>query len=94
MRVIDADTLLERIAGIKDPDMLTIGKVAGIIGTQPTVIREEVYQQGRAETIDDCKAILKSHHMLRTAEDDYVPSVEVPFYTGLWKAFEKLKEQK
>ena len=36
MRLIDADTLKERIASIKNPDMLTIGKVGGTIDTQPT----------------------------------------------------------
>lgn len=36
MRLIDADALLDRIASINNPDMLTIGKVVGTIDTQPT----------------------------------------------------------
>lgn len=36
MRLIDADALMERIASINNPDMLTIGKVVGMIDTQPT----------------------------------------------------------
>lgn len=36
MRLIDADALMERIASINNPDMLTIGKVVGTIDTQPT----------------------------------------------------------
>lgn len=36
MRLIDADALIEKIASINHPDMLTIGKVVGTIDTQPT----------------------------------------------------------
>ncbi len=47
----------------------------------------------RAEAIDGCKTILKLHHMFRTCEDDFNAKIEVPFYTGLWKKFDQLKEQ-
>lgn len=47
----------------------------------------------RADAIDDCKTILKSHHMFRTCEDDYNAKIEAPFYKRLWKSFEQLKGQ-
>lgn len=50
------------------------------------------FRKGRADAIDDCKTILKAHHMRRTYADDFVPRVEIPFYRGLWERFNELKE--
>lgn len=55
---------------------------------------ERGYKKGRADAIDECKTILKAHHMFRTCEDDYIPKIERPFYQNLWNRFEQLKEQK
>lgn len=43
------------------------------------------------KTIDECKQILKTCHMIRTMEDDFVSKVEIPFYKKLWKKFDELK---
>jgi hypothetical protein len=56
-------------------------------------LEREHDKQIRADAIDDCKTILKSHHMFRTCEDDYNAKIEAPFYKRLWKSFEQLKEQ-
>lgn len=38
MRLIDADSLMDRITELPDDvDMITIGRVIGLIDTQPTV---------------------------------------------------------
>lgn len=52
MRLIDADALMEKIASISNPDMLTIGKVVGIIDTQPTAYDiDEVVKKLKGLTI-------------------------------------------
>ena len=57
-----------------------------------TVTVEDIKAEAKADAIDECKTILKSHHMYRTCEDDYNAKIEAPFYKGLWKSFEQLKE--
>lgn len=50
-----------------------------------------IRKEEREKTIEECKQILKTCHMIRTMEDDFVSKVEVPFYRKLWKEFDELK---
>lgn len=47
------------------------------------------YKQGYRDAIKDCCILLKTKHMVRTAEDDFNSEIEVPFYREL---FEEIKE--
>lgn len=46
------------------------------------------------KAINDCLAVLKINHMFRTMEDDYVASVEAPFYIKVFDKISNLKEEK
>lgn len=47
------------------------------------------YKQGYRDAVEDCLSLLKTKHMVRTAEDDFNREIEVPFYREL---FEEIKQ--
>ena len=48
------------------------------------------YKQGYRDAIKDCCSLLKTKHMVRTAEDDFNSEIEVPFYRELFKEIKEL----
>lgn len=69
------------------------GKIKMDLAEMLASAKEEGIKEGREIAIDECKQILKTQHMLRTCEDDYIAGIEVPFYRKLWKKFDELKEK-
>jgi hypothetical protein len=53
-------------------------------------IATNVYKQGYRDAIEDCLRLLKTKHMVRTAEDDFNGDIEVPFYRELFKEIKEL----
>ena len=52
------------------------------------------YKQGYRDAIKDCCSLLKTKHMVRTAEDDFNSEIEVPFYRELFKEIKELGGRK
>nr|DAT31575.1 MAG TPA: hypothetical protein [Caudoviricetes sp.] len=57
-------------------------------------IATSVYKQGYRDAIEDCLCLLKTKHMVRTAEDDFNSEIEVPFYRELFKEIKELGGRK
>lgn len=49
-----------------------------------------IYKQGYRDAIEDCLCLLKTKHMVRTAEDDFNRETEVTFYRELFKEIKEL----
>lgn len=53
-----------------------------------------IYKQGYRDAIEDCLCLLKTKHMVRTAEDDFNRETEVTFYRELFKEIKELGGRK
>ncbi len=51
---------------------------------------DKAYKQGYRDAIEDCLCLLKTKHMVRTAEDDFNSEIEVLFYRELFKEIKEL----